>query len=342
MTLKRPDLGGVPPHIIAYIDVLETEIKRLSRAQRSQSNSEAPPSEPSEPPTTMNLITLSQGGLVKRTPRHHYPRQRRGGMGIFDLETSEDDPPGLLIIADEADTLVLVTDQGRIFHVAVASLPEGAVRARGESLSRFVLLPPDEKVAFAAPLQGEGAVALVSARGYVRVLRHNYMAESVRPGTQLMDVRRFGAVAAGSWVDESAEVFIATQGGQGIRFAAKRVHPNGSLGLRLERGDMPIAITSVTDESGVFLLSHDGKGSIRLMSGFRSNKSPGSGGKIALKTDKLVAAMTVQDDDDIFIISQLSKVIRFQANEIPLKEGTVQGVNCMALRADECVAAVKC
>jgi hypothetical protein len=38
----------------------------------------------------------------------------------------------------------------------------------------------------------------------------------------------------------------------------------------------------------------------------------------------------------------LGKIIRFSAEEIPAKEGVVQGVNCMNLRADETAAAAKC
>jgi hypothetical protein len=33
----------------------------------------------------------------------------------------------------------------------------------------------------------------------------------------------------------------------------------------------------------------------------------------------------------------LGKIIRFRANEVPPKEGPVQGVNCMTLRSDEAV-----
>ncbi|RME97799.1 MAG: hypothetical protein D6768_18840, partial [Chloroflexi bacterium] len=62
--------------------------------------------------------------------------------------------------------------------------------------------------------------------------------------------------------------------------------------------------------------------------------------KVAMKTDNLVAVAPVTENDDIFIISQLSKLIRFRAAEVPPKEGVVQGVNCMALRADETRALV--
>ena len=90
------------------------------------------------------------------------------------------------------------------------------------------------------------------------------------------------------------------------------------------------------------LIGADGKGTIRLMSGFAANKAPGSGGKIAIKTDHLIGAATIREQDDIFAISRLSKIIRFQAIEIPPKSGVVQGVNCMSLRSDEVTALTVC
>ncbi len=76
------------------------------------------------------------------------------------------------------------------------------------------------------------------------------------------------------------------------------------------------------------------------MEGFRSNKSPGGGGKTLLKTDHLIGVVPATTDSDIFIISATSKLIRFSAGDIPVKTGVVQGVNCMALRNDTCTAVV--
>jgi DNA gyrase/topoisomerase IV subunit A len=86
------------------------------------------------------------------------------------------------------------------------------------------------------------------------------------------------------------------------------------------------------------MLGADGLGTVRLMSGFSANKAPGGGGKIALKTDELVGAVAVEEGDDLFALSRLSKLIRFVADEVPAKEGVVQGVRCMTLRADVAVA----
>jgi DNA gyrase subunit A len=100
-----------------------------------------------------------------------------------------------------------------------------------------------------------------------------------------------------------------------------------------------MGIAAAPANGGVLLVGPDGKGTIRLMAGFNANKAPGAGGKVAMKTERVMGVAAVTAAQDIFIISRLGKIIRFAADDIPAKEGVVQGVNCMSLRADE-VAAV--
>ena len=331
MTSNRPDLSHIDPEILAYIESLEAELTRLRENVRSPRRNISE-SEPSEPPTTVCLVIKSKNGFIKRTYRHLYTRQRRSGMGIFDLDIPKDDQPALLTLVDEKDDLFLLTDFGRGYRLSTSTLHSAQIRDRGEDLNRFLNLQAGEKVRIFLPAKTEGYLAILSERGYVRLLRHNYISAKMRPGTPLFDVGRFGPVVAGNWTTGENELFIATRNGKGIRFREKMVHANGSLGIRLDRDDDVVSITGVTPQSGVLLIGADGKGTIRLMSGFSANKAPGSGGKIAMKTDHLIGAATVNHTDDIFVISRLSKLIRFQALEIPPKSGVVQGVNCMSLR----------
>jgi DNA gyrase subunit A len=343
MTILRPDLSAVSPEVRAYIESLEAELERLagitSRAEQTLAQ-ESPP-EPSEPPTTFNVITVSAGGLIKRTPRHLYDRQRRGGMGIFDLDAPEEDAPAFLTIADQAQTLVLVTSQGRAFPLPVSQMAESPIRARGEPLSRWVPFTPNERVSAVFPAHDSGYLILVTVRGQVRRLRYHYF-RNLQPGTILHDVREGGAPLAWCWSPGDGDLFITTAMGNAIRFAEIQVPVRGCLGIRVDPDDAVIGVASVREESGVFMLSADGKGTIRLMAGFSKNKEPGSGGKLAMKADRLVGAVTVAAGDDVFAISRLGKIIRFSAAEVPPKEGLVQGVNCMALRGDECVALTSC
>ena len=154
----------------------------------------------------------------------------------------------------------------------------------------------------------------------------------------LYDVKEGGAPAAACWSNGNDELFIVTGQAQAIRFAERLVPVRGCLGLRVDPGDRVVGVAAVPATGAVFLLSQDGKGTIRELSGFAANKAPGSGGKVAMKTDALVGAIAVNEQSDLFAISRLGKIIRFQASEVPPKEGVVQGVNCMNLRNDDCAA----
>ena len=87
MQLQRPDLSDISPAIRLYIEALEAEVERLRPRRRKHTTRVQEPVfepilEPNEEPTTMGMITLSASGVAKRTLRHLYSRQRRGGMVV--------------------------------------------------------------------------------------------------------------------------------------------------------------------------------------------------------------------------------------------------------------------
>lgn len=342
MHLERPDLSQVTGEVKAYIEALENEVAELRRLDQSPGGAAGapPPLEPGEPPTTLNVITMSRQGLAKRTPRHLYTRQRRGGMGVFDLDSPGHDPPANLVIAGESQALLLITNQARAFRMPVAQLPAGPIRSRGQSLVADLPLQAGEQLNLLLPCQTTGYLVIVTGQGQARRLRYHLFGGTMNPGMLLYDTHKLGPPAAACWTTGQDDLFIATRQGRAIRFAEQHIPTQGCLALRLSDDDAIVAVAGVKADGGVFLLAADGKGAIRLMAGFSANKAPGAAGKTALKTGHLIGAIALDETDDIFIISRLSKIIRFQAAEVPPTEGVVQGVNCMALRADEVVATV--
>lgn len=348
MDISRPDLTQVPSDVRTYIEILEAELRELRpkrkkrRAFTSRSvAAEAPPPpsfDPTEPPTTMNVITLSRQGIVKRTPRHIYTRQRRGGTGVFGLDLAKKDTPTLLTVADIEDTLLLISNFARAYHLPVSRLPEDEINGRGASLSNLILLDRGERIAIMLPTPTQGHLFLVNKTGEVRRFRHGLFRDGMRKGLLLYSTVEFGSPLAGCIALDEKDILIATQQGRAIRFPEEKVPTRPCQGIRLKGNDRIAGITAVDDESQVFLLGADGKGTLRLMSGFRANKTPGAQGKMAMKNDQLMAAMSVQDSQDIFVISATGKLIRFPTTEIPATEGTVQGVHCISLRADEAVS----
>ena len=337
--LNRPDLSGASPAVVDYLEALEAELARLRELGAPAAASEAP-LDPNEPPTTLNVITLSAKGVAKRTPRHLYGRQRRGGMGIFDLDVGDDDRPAFVTVADQAHELILLTNLARAFRLPVSHVLEAPVRGRGAALTDGLVLQPGETLAAVLPAGRGSALALLSERGYARSLPAHVVGPAMTPGLALYRAAELGPLVAACWTGGAGDLFVATQHGLAIRFAERALPLLGGLAIRLEAGDRAVAVEAVAPPEGeaIFLLGADGRCTIRLMTGFAANKAPGGGGKVALKTDRLVGALAVTPQDDLFILSRLSKIIRFSAGEVPAKDGVVQGVNGMALRADECVA----
>lgn len=346
--MQRPDLSSVDPVVVAYIEYLEKKVGlRQARAAAANSGEHDLSPErinealPAEHETTINIITASRNGLAKRTYRHLYNRQHRGGMGVFGIDIDPPDEPLIFSSADDNQSLLLFTSRARVFRQPISLIQSMPVFARGASIIERLSLEPDEHLVAILPEQAKGYIALSSESGRIRWLRHHLFGEHMRPGTTLYNYNEFGPLASACWTPGDAELFLVTRQGMGIRFAEKAISPQGDQGIRLSGDDKVVSITSVYPDSGVFIVSADGRGTVRQMSGFAPNKSPGGSGKIAIKSSQVAGATTVEINDDIFIISRLGKVIRFPASEVPSTEGVVQGVNCMSLRGDEAIAVLK-
>jgi len=344
--MERPDLSNVDQKVKQYIAFLEEQLQSLQTSKKSRSLLENDlfsdqtmnASLPAEQPTKINILTISKDGMAKRTPRHHYTPQRRGGMGVFDLELQKDDYPSILCSLDENRTLIVFTNQARVFRVKLSTLPESPLRSRGQEFMDKYQLESGEYIAAVLPERPQGYIAMVSINGRVRALRHHLFGEHMRPGTVMYSYKEFGRLVSACWTEGDSDLFILTKNGMAIRFNEKVIPPQGDTGIRLMDGDEVAAITAVNDDSSVFMVGADGKGTARLMSGFAPNKSAGGSGKIAMRNSHLIGAVTIDPNDYIFIITRLGKIIRFRADEVPPTEGVIQGVNCIAMRNDEVTA----
>lgn len=348
------------PALQRYIRTLEMENARLrqellelrqgaARRQRAETaretRSEAPAMQLLTPrhPDDVMVLTITSRGLAKRTPLNDYSTQRRGGMGVFDIQSTREDLAAHLAVTRASASLLVLSSRGRAFRIAVDSLPLTEVRGRGASLPERLLFTAEETVAAVLALDDEqdqrSTVLIATASGWLRSLHRSYVGPRLQPGTLLSDPKRGGPPAVLALSNGSGEVLLVLRSGLGYRFPERLISREGVRGIQTRPDDHVIGLVSIqSEEDEVLLVTADGQGTRRQMAGFASNKSPGGQGKVIMKSDALAGAARVGSGDEALCISGFSKIIRFAADEVPAKSGNVQGVSILDTRGDSLAA----
>lgn len=294
-------------------------------------------------PDDVMVLTITSRGLAKRTPLNDYATQRRGGVGVFDIQAPREDLTAHLAVARASAALLVLSSRGRAFRIALDSLPLTEVRGRGASLPERLLFTEEESVAAVLPLDEEqdsrNTVLIATAGGWLRSLHRSYIGPRLQPGTLLSDPKRGGPPASLALSHGNGDVLLALRSGLGYRFPERLISREGVRGIQARPEDQVVGLVSIeSDEDEVLLVMADGQGVRRQMAGFASNKSPGGQGKVIIKSDALAAAARVGPGDEALCISGFAKIIRFAVDEVPAKSGNVQGVSVLDTRGDSLAA----
>lgn len=96
------------------------------------------------------LSTVTENGYGKRTFIDEYPVQKRGGKGVITIKTGERNGMVVaILLVEEEDDLMLITDGGKIIRMPVHSIP---VISRNTHGVRLIKMAPTEKIVGAASL----------------------------------------------------------------------------------------------------------------------------------------------------------------------------------------------
>ncbi|PIP58449.1 MAG: DNA gyrase subunit A, partial [Candidatus Vogelbacteria bacterium CG22_combo_CG10-13_8_21_14_all_37_9] len=103
-------------------------------------------------PEKEDVLVLTAGGYIKRTDPSEYRSQRRGGVGVIDLNMKEEDFVTNLITANTHDDLLFFTNRGKAYQIKMYDVPEGKKATRGKSIMNFLALADDEQVTSILPI----------------------------------------------------------------------------------------------------------------------------------------------------------------------------------------------
>jgi len=308
-------------------------------------------------PKEETIITLTQGGYIKRINPKTYKLQNRGGKGMMGMKTVGEDIVEHFLTVNTQDNLLFFTDSGKVFRSPVYEIPEGKRTARGRGLPNFLEISPKEKVLSLIPL-GEAE----QARYLLMVTKNGLIKKT--PISEFENVRKSGLIAIslkkGDLLCKVAktsgkdDIILVTKKGKAIRFREKDVRPMGRpaagvKGICLEKGDCVIGMDVISGAKArqyLLVITENGYGKRTSIREYRRQGRGGRGiiaAKVNQKTGDLVFSRVLgEEEKDLVVISQKGQVIRLKLSQISKLSRAARGVRIMRLEKLDRVASAAC
>ncbi len=316
-------------------------------------------------PQESTIVTITQGGYIKRVNPATYKAQQRGGKGMLGMKTGQDDVVDHFIEAMTHDFLLFFTDSGKVFRVPVYQVPEGARAARGRGLMNFLEISSNEKVLTVIPLKKEEIakkeekekkknLVITTKNGIIKKTPLKEFTNIRRSGLIAITLRKDDEVSRVRKTEGEDEVVIVTKRGQIIRFGEKDVRAmgrqaGGVKGVSLRKGDAVADVEIIRKENiekaQLLLMTENGYGKRIKVKNYRPQKRGGVGVKTVKNTEKvgnIVALRMILDEKDIIAISKKGKAIRMEIKNISEQSRVTQGVRLMRVDKEDGLASVIC
>jgi len=310
-------------------------------------------------PEKETMLVLTAGGYVKCTDPSEYRAQKRGGVGVVDLETKEEDFVTMLVSGSTHSNLLFFTNLGKVYQMKMYDIPEGRRATKGKSIMNFLSLSSEEKVTsiLAMPkdlTKTSSSLMLVTKNGTAKKMSSESFKDVRRSGIIAIRLDKNDQLISALSIEKGDEVMIATADGQSIRFKESDVREMGRTaggvsGIRLGKNDEVIGVDVIkkTTEKGAFLtMSANGFGKKTSLKEYKVQKRGGSGvktAKVTPKTGKLIVAKVLTGEEaELIAMSKKGQVIRTALKDISSLGRQTQGVTIMRLRAGDGIASLAC
>lgn len=311
-------------------------------------------------PDEESVLVLTSGGYIKRTNPDEYKKQRRGGVGVVDLDTKEEDFIVNFLTTSTHSDLLFFTDKGKAYQIKMYDIPEGKRATRGKSIMNFLSISQDEKVTSILPMPktikkgSDLSLLLVTKLGTGKKVAVESFHDVRRSGILAIRLDTGDELVSASFVEKGDDVMVVSSDGQSIRFKENDVREMGRAAggvrvMKLDKGVMVVGADSINQDARkghVLVISSNGYGKKTLLTEYKTQGRGGSGIKaikVTGKTGDLISAKIITEEvEEAVAISKKSQVIRCDLKEIPALGRDTQGVRIMKLREGDSLASLVC
>lgn len=289
------------------------------------------------------VITISHLGYIKRVSEDTYRTQRRGGKGITGLTTRENDFVRHLITTSTHDYLMFFTSMGKAYKIKAYEIPEANRQAKGTPVVNFLNLMQRERVTTVLPVKEfseDRHLIACTKQGNIKKMKISDFDTNRKAGLIAIKLHEGDDLISIKETKGGESIIIITKKGKCICFNEEAVRTMGRAagGVRaitLDKDDEVVSMELSSDKSQQLLVVTSGGYGKRTP--VKEYKVQARGGKGLLTYDKtkfdktgyLVGAITVLEDDEVFLINSDGIIIRIEATEVSKLGRTTQGVRIM-------------
>ena len=289
------------------------------------------------------VVTLSHTGYFKRQPLADYRAQRRGGRGKQATSMKDEDFIDRLFVANTHDTILCFSSRGRAYWLKVYEVPEGTRNSRGKPIVNLFPLVEGEKITAVLPVKEfdeNHYVFMATAMGTVKKTSLTAFSNPRKAGIIAVNLDDGDHLIGVAITDGESDVMLFSDSGKAVRFGEGDVRPmgreaRGVRGMTLEDGQLVIAmLVANSEEQSVLTATENGFGKRTPVAEY-TRHGRGTKGMIAIQTSerngKLVAAVLVEPDGEIMLISTGGVLIRTKVTSIREMGRSTQGVTLISL-----------
>ena len=301
------------------------------------------------------VVTLSQGGYIKRIPASTYRNQHRGGKGVTSMNTRDDDPVKHILVVDTHDALLFFTNRGRVLKLTAYELRADVSRnTRGVPVANVIPLGDGELVKSTIGVedlhQDDTYLVLATGRGKVKRVLLSAIS-SIRPsGLIMMNLKPGEDLVAARLAKEDDDVIMISERGMSIRLPVSQVPlrqraAGGVWGMRFRSKDRVVSMDIGGPESRLLVISRLGYGKVTPLRSYRSQSRGGVGIKtfnITKKTGSVAAAEIIDDSKEVYLVSEQAQVLRTSLSEIRSMGRATQGVTIFKPAPGDAVSSIAC
>ena len=287
------------------------------------------------------VITVSHTGYIKRQRADVYSAQNRGGKGIIGMTTKEEDYVENLLVVNSHSHLLFFTNKGKVYAKKAYRIPEASRTAKGTNLVNIIELTEGEKVtaiiSISEFLSGE-YLTMVTKRGIIKRTLLSEFEYQRKGGKIAINLDEDDELIFVRHTTGNESLILATREGLAVRFDENNVRSmgrgaHGVRGIRLTGDDYVVGVAVVDETKKLLTITENGIGKRTEFSDFRLMKNRGGRGvccqNINEKTGKLASVITVDEDDDIMIITNEGTIIRTSVSGINVYSRGATGVIIM-------------